>query len=150
MFWACNCGKISDNSNFTQSTQLLRSTFCDLGHLFWGGWFRWLLRAYSTQVFLYLSEPGVGSDTPRISTNCTELWLLVVTNHTANLLFQFEDPFLFLHHCFVAAKSVFALRFSYRTLGLRKATSQRYLLGFDNGFATKRNPSYFPLKILVV
>ena len=38
MFWACNCGKISDNSNFTQSTQLLRSTFLwSFGHLFWGG-----------------------------------------------------------------------------------------------------------------
>ena len=62
-------------------------------------------------MFLYLSEPGVGSDTPRISTNCTELWLLVVTNQSP--LFQFEDSFCFRTPVWLLQKSVLALRFSY-------------------------------------
>lgn len=66
------------------------------GHLFLG------------QVFLYLSEPGAGSDTARISTNCTELWLRIVTNQSP--LFRFEDPFCFRTPVSLLQKSV-ALRF---------------------------------------
>ena len=98
----------------TRISRRARNSWGPLFMIFWapllgGGWFRWLLRAYSTQVFLYLSEPGVGSDTPRISTNCTELWLRIVTNQSP----LFQRSFLFSHPCFVASKICFRTSFSY-------------------------------------
>ena len=135
MFWACNCGKISDNSNFTQSTQLLRSTFVILGTFFWGDGFAGCCVPILPKCFYICQNPEWEVTPPGFPQ--------IVQNWNQSPLFQFEDPFCFRTPVSLLEKSVFALRFPTGSLVWKTSLDST----MDS---PRRKPSYFPWGILVV
>ena len=109
MFWACNCGKISDNSNFTQSTQLLRILFViRLGTSFGGDGFAGRCVPILPKCFYICQNPEWEVTPPDFQ----ELYTTVATSSNKPHRKSFVSVWrsLFCTHVSLLQKSV-ALRF---------------------------------------